>query len=51
LRVAVERSDSCDRRADPDALDADHLTARGPAPIAAPENAKARDEAERLLGE
>lgn len=36
--------------ADPDALDADHLTARDRLPPRTPENAKARDEAERLLG-
>ena len=36
--------------ADPDALDADHLTARDRLPSRTPENAKARDEAERLLG-
>jgi ankyrin repeat protein len=36
--------------ADPDALDADHLTARDRLPSRTPENAQARDEAERLLG-
>lgn len=36
--------------ADPDALDADHLTARDRLPSQTPENAKVRDEAERLLG-
>jgi ankyrin repeat protein len=37
--------------ADPDALDADHLTARDRIPSRTPENANARDEAERLLAE
>ena len=36
--------------ADPDALDADHLTARGRLPSRTPENTQARDAAERLLG-
>lgn len=36
--------------ADPDALDADHLTARERLPARTPENAQVRDAAERLLG-
>jgi ankyrin repeat protein len=36
--------------ADPDAVDADHLTARDRLPSRTPENAKAREAAERLLG-